>query len=163
MDDIVSISLYIIHKWKHKMSLLHVCFLNGYSMQLLSWSSLACTKGVSPHDQELLSCELAVLNSRGLLSILNISFIFELKQVAAVISGPFPLLFRCFFFFFCHAAHFFLWTAWIQKKPFHKKSHLSEMRNESRHVLAVVQVLKVCRHYCTIQLQSQVTWMFCVL
>lgn len=97
---------------------------------------------------------MVMLNCRHWLNILNISLISELKPVVVVFSELFPVCLRGFFFFW-HAAPF-LPTAGIQTKPFrfHKKSHLSEMRNASRHVLATVQVFKVYSHYYTIQLQS---------
>lgn len=122
---------------------------------LFKWSHCALPpllvqRGFTPQNHKILSCKLVMLNSRGLLSILNISLISELKQVSEVFSGPFPLCFRDIFW---HAAPF-LPTAGIQTKPFHEKSHLSEMRNASRHVLATVHVFKVYRHYYTIQLHS---------
>lgn len=122
-------------------------------MQLSFWSLQLVQGGLPPLNHKILSCELMMLNSRGLLSILHVSLISELKQVSVVFSGPFPLHFRGSFFFW-HAAPF-LPTAGIQTKPFHKKSHLSEMRNASRHVLATVQVFKAYRLYYTIQLQSR--------
>lgn len=113
--------------------------------------SLLVQRGFTPQNHKFLSCKLVMLNSRGLLSILKISLISELKQVAEVFSGPFPLCFRGFFF---GMQLLFLPTAGIQTKPFHKKSHLSEMRNASSHVLATVHVFKLYRHYYTIQLHS---------